>query len=185
FLLMGFSMGGYVLFELLRRHGARLRERIAGLVLCDTKITADDDAGKAKRAEAIGAIRARGIEAAVEAMLPKLLSRASQGTDREAAVRAMIRETPPATACADLAGMAARVDGFDALGAFSAPVLLMVGEQDVVTPASDTEAMAEAATSSPFVRLLTVPGAGHLLPYEKPQDAAEAIRLLIRRVQAK
>jgi pimeloyl-ACP methyl ester carboxylesterase len=184
FLLAGFSMGGYVLFEFLRRHQARLKDRIAGLVLCDTKITADDDAGKAKRAEAIAAIRSRGIEAALEAMLPKLLARSSKGTENEAAVRRMILDTPPETACADLAGMAARIEGFDALAHFSAPVLLIVGEEDVITPASDAEAMAESAANSSFVRLLTIPGAGHLSPFEKPRPVAEAIEKLLGRLAA-
>ena len=182
FLLAGFSMGGYVLFEFLRRHHARLKNRIAGLVLCDTKITADDDAGKAKREEAIEAIRSRGIEAAVDAMLPKLLAKASAGTERESVVRRMILDTPPETACADLAGMASRIDGFDALAHFSAPVLLIVGEEDVITPASDTEVMAESAGSSPFVRLLTIPGSGHLAPLEKVSEVGEAIQQLLDRL---
>lgn len=182
FLLVGLSMGGYVLFEFLRRHQARLKDRIAGLVLCDTKITADDEAGKIKRAEAIAAIRSRGIEAALEAMLPKLLAKSCKGSEIEATVRHMILDTPPETACADLAGMAARIDGFDALAQFSAPVLLIVGEEDVITPASDAEAMAEAAANSSFVRLLTIPGAGHLSPLEKPRPVAEAIQQLLGRL---
>ena len=53
FLLAGLSMGGYVAFEFLKRHGARERDRLRGLALFDTKASADDDAGRAKRKEAI------------------------------------------------------------------------------------------------------------------------------------
>src|SRR5947209_3871534 len=49
FVLAGVSIGGYVVFELLRRHGARFRGRLRGLALCDTKASADDEAGKEKR----------------------------------------------------------------------------------------------------------------------------------------
>lgn len=182
FLLAGFSMGGYVAFEFLRRHHGRLKDRITGLVLLDTKITPDDDAGKVKRGEAITAIRSRGMDAALEAMLPKLLADSSKGTKAEAAVRQMILETPAETACADLAGMANRTDGFETLARFSAPILLVAGEEDVLTPASDAETMAEAAANSSFVRLLTIPGAGHLSPFEEPHPIAEAIRQLIRRI---
>src|SRR3972149_2386205 len=43
----GMSMGGYVAFELLRRY----RDRVAGLILCDTKAEADTEDGKKGRDE--------------------------------------------------------------------------------------------------------------------------------------
>ncbi len=182
FLLCGFSMGGYVSFEFLRRHGARLRGRLKGLVLCDTKATADDAAGRTKRKEAIEAIRKTGIGAALEAMAPKLLSPKSKGTPAEALVRDMISSTPPATAVADLAGLALRSDAFDVLGAFDRPVLVVCGEDDAITPASDAEAMTAECTSAPFVRLFTVPKAGHMAPLERPGEVASAIADLAKRV---
>jgi pimeloyl-ACP methyl ester carboxylesterase len=181
FVLCGLSMGGYVAFEFLRRHDVRFRGRLSGLVLCDTRAAADDEAGREKRREAIEAIRSGGIEAALHAMLPKLLSPKSIGTDAEALCRDMILATPPQTACADLAGMAARREGFDALGAFDRPVLIACGEDDVLTPVAEAEAMAEACRNAPFVRLLTVPGAGHMAPLEQPDVVASAIADLSRR----
>jgi len=180
--LAGLSMGGYVLFELLRRHGARLRDRLSAVVLCDTRASADTEAGRLKRRESIEAIRKSGIEAALHAMLPVLLGPASRGTDAETTARAMILATPPATACADLAGMAVRDEGFEALSWLTVPLLLVVGEDDTVTPPSDAEAMAEVASRVPFVRLLTIPQAGHLSPLERPHEVAEGIGALIRRV---
>ena len=184
FLLCGLSMGGYVSFEFLRRHGARFRKRLKGLVLCDTRATADDDAGRAKRKEAIEAIRKNGIDATFEAMAPKLLSPASKGAPAETLVREMILGTPPATAMADLAGLALRSDAFDVLGAFDRPVLIVCGDDDVLTPVADAEAMAAACTSAPFVRLLTVPKAGHMAPLENPDEVAGAIVDFISRLPA-
>jgi pimeloyl-ACP methyl ester carboxylesterase len=184
FVLGGLSMGGYVSFEFLRRHGARLKNRLKGLVLCDTKATADDDAGRAKRKEAIEAIRRSGIGAAFEAMAPKLLSPALKAPTAEALVRDMILATPPATAMADLAGLALRSDSFDVLGAFDRPVLVVCGEDDAITPVADAEAMAAACTNAPFVRLFTVPEAGHMAPLEQPGEVAAAIEGLISRLPA-
>lgn len=178
FLLAGLSMGGYVAFEFLRRHGERFRRRIAGLALLDTRATADDEAGREKRREAIEAIRKSGISAALAAMLPKLLARASRGSSAERITREMILATPPATAMADLAGMVVRSDGFGILAAFDRPVLIAVGEEDVITPVTDAEAMAEAAAQAPYVRLLTVPGAGHLTPLENPGEVAGGLAAL-------
>ena len=179
--LLGLSMGGYVLLELLRRHRRRFAGRLRGLALCDTRAGADDAAGRERRLEAIAAIRDRGMIAASEAMLPKLLAPASRGGDAEWIVRDMVLSTPPATACADLAGMAVREDGFEALEAFEGAVLLAVGEEDEITPPADAEAMAEALDAASYVRLLTVPGAGHLAPLEKPREVAAGLADLLRR----
>ncbi len=177
--LAGLSMGGYVLFELLRRHGARLLSRVAAVVFCDTRATADDESGRAKRREAIEAIRKSGITAALQAMLPKLLSPASRGSAAEETARAMILATPPGTACADLAGLATRSEGFDVLSALTKPVLFLVGEDDTLTPPADAEAMAAAATSAPWIGLVTIPRAGHLAPMEQPDEVAGQLRKLL------
>ncbi len=182
FLLCGLSMGGYVSLEFLRRHGGKLRDRLKGLVLCDTRAAADDEAGRAKRKDAIEAIRRDGIGAAFSAMAPKLLSPKSKGTPAERLVREMILGTPPATAMADLAGLALRSDGFDVLAAFDRPVLVVCGEDDAITPVADAEAMVAATAKVPFVRLLTVPDAGHMAPLEQPGDVAAAIQGLLKRI---
>ena len=178
FVLAGLSMGGYVAFEFLRRHAERFRKRIAGLALLDTRASPDDEPGREKRREAIDAIRKSGISAALAAMLPKLLARASKGGAAEKTTREMILATPPETAMADLAGMAVRNDAFDVLAAFDRPVLIAVGEEDVITPVSDAEAMAEAAARASYVRLLTIPGAGHLTPLENPEEVVRGLAAL-------
>lgn len=175
FLIAGLSMGGYVSFELLKRHGARWRERLRGLALFDTKASADDDAGRAGRKAAIDAIRRDGIEAALGAMLPKLLARPARGTAAEDLVRRMVLATPPETAIADLAGLAVRDEGFEVLAAFDRPLLVAVGEDDAIAPPSDAEAMTAVAARAPWVRLLTVPGAGHMVPLERPDEAAAGL----------
>jgi len=178
FVLAGLSMGGYVAFEFLKRHGARERDRLRGLALFDTKASADDDAGRAKRREAIEALRKDGIGAALSAMLPKLLASRSRGSPAEKTARAMILETPPGTAMADLAGLAVRDEGFEALSGWEKPLLVVVGDEDVIAPPSDAEAMTAVAGRAPWVSLVTVPGAGHLVPLEQPDEAARALTLL-------
>jgi pimeloyl-ACP methyl ester carboxylesterase len=184
FLLAGLSMGGYVCFEVLKRHGRRFGGRLRGLALFDTKASADDEAGRAKRREAIEAIRDGGIGAALSAMLPKLLARASKGKAAEDLVKKMILATPPATAMADLAGLAVRDEGFEALAAWERPLLLAAGEEDTITPPSDAEAMAAVATRVPWVKLLTVPEAGHMLPLEQPDEAAAGLVALAEKAQS-
>ncbi len=181
FVLAGLSMGGYVAFEFLGRHGARFRGRLAGLALCDTRATPDDPAGKAGRAAAAEAIREHGMDAPLGTMLPRLIARGSFGKPAEETARAMILSTPPETARADLFGMMERQDGFGALAAFDRPVLVVVGDEDQLSPPQDAEALAEGAQNAPFVGLHTIPGAGHLAPLEAPGDAAVAFADLVVR----
>jgi 3-oxoadipate enol-lactonase len=178
FLLAGLSMGGYVCFEFLKRHGARFRTRLRGLALFDTKASTDDAALRAGRKAAIEAIRSDGIQAAVTAMLPKLLASGSKGTSAQNLARRMILATPPETAMADLAGLAVRDEGFEVLSSWDRPLLVAVGDEDAITPPSDAEAMTAVAARAPWVKLLTVPGAGHLLPLEQPGEAAAGLAAL-------
>jgi len=181
FVLAGLSIGGYVAFELLRRHRARFRERLLGLALCDTRAGADDEAGRTKRREIIASIESEGMAAPLRDVLPKLLSPRSRGTRAEELARTMVLATPPATAIADQRGMLERRDGFDVLAAFDRPALVVAGEDDTVTPASDAEAMTEVLSKARYVRLLTIPAAGHLAPLERPDEIAHAFAELIRR----
>lgn len=179
--LLGVSMGGYVLLELIRRHRARLAPRLAALALAGSRAGADDEAGKAARLAAAAALESEGIEASARTMLPKLLSPRSAGSTAEALTRAMVRETPAATAAADQRGMAERADGFDVLAAWDRPFLALVGEDDAITPSPFAEAMVEAAANAPYVALFTVPRAGHLAVLEEPAESAVALSQLVRR----
>ena len=127
---MGLSMGGYVALELLARLGPELRGRLKGLVLCDSRANADDEAGKKRRADSAAAIETGGMEPLLATMLPKFLAPASRGGALEQLIRTMFLATPPATAAADQRGMAARLDRFDVLGTLTVPFLAAVGEDD-------------------------------------------------------
>jgi pimeloyl-ACP methyl ester carboxylesterase len=180
--LAGLSMGGYVLLELLRRHGAKLHQRIAAVMLCDTKASADDEPGQERRRSLIAAMKERGMEAAME-MVPRFLSPRSRGGEVEELLASMIRETPAETACADQLGMIEREEAFSVLSDFDRPLLLVTGEDDGITTPHDAETMAEAAVNVPYVRLVTVPDAAHLTPLERPRDVAAPLAELISRVR--
>ena len=160
--LAGFSMGGYVALAVARRgHPA-----LGALALVDTRASADDAAGKAKRDEAIATVRAQGAGAIADAMLPRLATAASlaRGDLAERIRRIMLRQKPE-TIEGDLAAMRDRPDSRDALPGISVPTLVVVGEADALTPPADSEAMAAAI---PGARLVRIPDAGHLTPMERP-----------------
>jgi pimeloyl-ACP methyl ester carboxylesterase len=167
--LAGFSMGGYVSLALARRRPARL----ASLALVDTRASADDDSGKAKRNEAIATVRSSGVAPIAEAMVPRLLGPLSlSNADLVERVRRIILRQKPETIEADLAAMRDRPDSRDFLPEISIPTLVVVGDADTLTPPSDSQEMAAAI---PGARLVTIAGAGHLAPMERPGAVAAAL----------
>ena len=167
--LAGFSMGGYVALALMKRRP----EKVKALALVDSRSGADDEAGRGKRAEAIATVRSGGAAPIAQAMLPRLLS--PEGLKRadlvERVNRIMTRQKPE-TIEADLAAMRDRPDQTASLPSIAVPTLVVVGEQDVLTPPAESQAMAAAI---PGARLVAIAGAGHLAPMERPRAVAAAL----------
>jgi len=164
----GCSMGGYAALAFVRRHP----QRLAGLVLQDTRAGADSEDARAGRAALAAKVLAEGASAAEAAFLPKLLGEA---TKREqpalvAHLRERILATPPQAIADALHGLAARMDSRPTLAEVRVPTLVLVGAEDVLTPPAESEAMAAAI---PGARLEVVPRAGHLANLERP-DAVNA-----------
>lgn len=169
-ILCGFSMGGYISFAFQRR----FPEKVAGMVLIDTRADADSEEARGKRLEMAEAIRQRGVELAAETMVPKLLAEQSRrhNPDLIARVASMIRDnSADGVANAQLA-MASRPDSTSDLGRINCPVLIVVGDQDALTPVAVSEAM---AARLPRCDLRIIGGAGHLTPMEYPERVNAAI----------
>ncbi len=154
----GVSMGGYAALALLRRDAGRVR----GLVLMDTQVLADDEAARSRREQAARAALERGMAAVRDAMLDKLLAPGAPAALR-GLVERMILENRPEGAAAAQRGMAERLDGKDLLARYAGPALVLVGEQDGITPPEKARQMAELLRSGPEV---VIPGAGHLASLE-------------------
>jgi 3-oxoadipate enol-lactonase len=177
--LCGLSMGGYAAFAFARRHPTRLR----ALVLADTRAGADTPQGRTARAELAEKVKKRGPEAAAEAMLPKLLGATSQRDRPDLAqrVRELILANGARGICDGLAGLAARADSTPTLREIKVPTLVVVGEEDAITPRADAEAMQAGIPGS---RLEVIPRAGHLSSLENPAAFNAAVSALLRDVPA-
>jgi pimeloyl-ACP methyl ester carboxylesterase len=157
----GLSMGGYIAFELLRRH----RARVAGLILCDTKAEADTESGRRAREEMADLARARGAEAIADQMLPRLLGRTTQQTQPQLVqqVREMILRVPTAGLVGALQAMRDRPDSTPLLAGIDVPTLVMVGQEDELTTPAQARQLAAAI---PGAGMTTIAGAGHVPPLE-------------------
>jgi pimeloyl-ACP methyl ester carboxylesterase len=156
-------MGGYVAQHIAARHP----ERLAAVILVDTRLDADTPEARAARddlAEKVGRIGQRIVS---EAMVPRLLA-ASTGSDAdrgevERELREMIQAQPIPTIQAALRALGNRPDMTEAMRQLAVPTLLVVGAEDAITPPACLE-LAEAIM--PEARLLVVPRAGHMVPME-------------------
>src|SRR5207247_5872311 len=72
----GQSLGGYIVFELLRRHP----DRVGALVLVATKPDADTPEGQGARDQVVAQTEREGPAAVADRMLPRLLGRTTRAT---------------------------------------------------------------------------------------------------------
>jgi pimeloyl-ACP methyl ester carboxylesterase len=157
----------------------RHRERLAGLVLMDTKASADDEAGRKGRDDAIATIATDGTSKAVATMMDKLFAGDTPAEVRER-VQSMMQRATPAAMSAALGAMRDRPDRRALLPQLDGiPVLVVVGKEDRLTPPDVNREMAEAVPGADFV---LVEGAGHLPPMERPQTVNEALQPFLDRV---
>lgn len=159
----GCSMGGYIAMSFLRRHPHRVR----GILLADTRAGSDSDEARASRHAQAAAVRADGMEAIIPGLLPKLLGETGkrEDTSREARVRAIMERATPEGTARMLEAMAARHDSLPLLRTVTVPSLIIVGDEDILTPPTESRIMAEAMHGS---ELHVIPGAGHLANMEAP-----------------
>ncbi len=174
----GLSMGGYVAFAFWRRHP----ERVRALALLDTRAEPDTPEGKANRDAAIAAVQRDGPESFARAQMGKYLAPDSFADTRLAGrALAMMASQPVEGIINTLYCLRDRPDSRPTLPTITVPTLIVVGEEDQVTPSVMARAMAD---SIPDVRLLTVPRAGHLSPMEQPRAVNRVLRVFLANLPA-
>lgn len=173
--LCGLSMGGYIAFSFLRRHG----DRVARLILCDTRAGADSDRGALERQELAQRVLRDGVESLAQGMTAKLFAEATRVGQPQVVedMRAVMQRTDPRGAAAALLAMAARPDSTDILASIRVPTLVICGAQDAIATVAEMRGLAEAIPGSQFVE---VPQAGHMAPLEQPEAVNAAIRQFLR-----
>ncbi len=179
FVAGGLSMGGYVVFSLLRL----VPQRIAGVLLCDTRAEPDaPDARKQRLADA-EKVLAQGTGFLVEHSVRMLLSADTQVRRRDLVVglEVMMRRASPAGIAQAMRGLAERPDARPQLRHIAVPALVVVGADDAITPPASCQAM---AAQIPGAELAVIAGAGHVAPFEAVEPVNVVARKLLRRVAA-
>lgn len=171
FIVGGVSLGGYVAMELMRI----APERLTAAILIDTKAEDDEPASKTNR-ERIARLALRsGIDSLRGAMLPPLTGRRTKVERPKVVERVaeIFNKANPEAITWTQRAMAARPNSIPTLQKFLAPLLVMVGAEDEISPVADAQRMAEAA---PKGEMAVIDGAGHLAVMEQAAACADAIR---------
>lgn len=168
---IGCSIGGYILFEFWRK----FRERMTGLVLANTKASADNAEAKAARLQTAEQVLQQGPEQYIDSMLPKLVGEVTWRNRPdvvEKAKRTMMRSTAQGIAAVQR-GMAERPDSTATLSKISIPTLILGGAADVFMSRQELEKMRAGIRNS---TLQIVQKAGHFAAFEQPEEVAMALK---------
>ena len=174
-ILGGLSMGGYVALAFCRKYTSDLR----GLMLVDTKAEGDSPQQKEGRQKMIDLVRKQRSGAIAQQMLPKLVAEDVPKT-RPAITQSlvdMMQACPPLTIEHALAALRDRPDQTDLLSSISIPTLVVVGENDSLTPPALSQSM---AAKIPTCTLSIIRGAGHMSPMEQPAQVNLAMHRFFR-----
>jgi 3-oxoadipate enol-lactonase len=175
--VVGLSMGGYVAMSIARRHSALL----AGMILADTRAAPDVPQARANRDKLIAAVQAKGPVAAVDAMLSNLFSEQTRTTNPAVIERArqIILRQSTSGIVAGLRALRDRPDAAPELHSVTAPLLVLVGEFDTVTPLLAAARIAGNVRKSD---LAYIPGAGHLSSLENPEAFNSAVIAFLKQL---
>jgi pimeloyl-ACP methyl ester carboxylesterase len=171
FALAGLSMGGYVAFEIMRQAPGRV-ERLA---LLDTQARPDTPESTAKRRRLVELAEAGDFETALALLAWTDLVATTRASDDslEAIIYGMGREVGPEAFVRQEEAIIGRPDSRPLLPGIACPTLVLVGDDDRITPPPLAREMAEAI---PCARLVVVEDCGHLSALERPAAVNAALR---------
>lgn len=169
FALLGFSMGGYIAFEMLRQ----APERIARLCCLATMARPDSAEQGENRRRMLALAEAGKFDAIAAANFPNAVH---PDHERDEALRTihveMARQTGATTYIAQQTAILGRPDSRPLLPQISVPAAVIVGDADRITGVDGAE---EIAAGIPDASLTVIAGAGHLVPLERPAETARAV----------
>jgi pimeloyl-ACP methyl ester carboxylesterase len=173
--LGGLSMGGYATLAAQRLAPGRF----AGVILADTRATADTEQGRAGRETTAAFVEEHGPGALFDRDAPKLHSNRiiTRRPDIVAQARALAEVSQADGLAGQARGMALRPDSTSLLPQIRCPALIAVGDQDAITPISDARVLFERI---PNAGLSIIEDAGHLSNLERPQLFTEVVATFLR-----
>lgn len=169
FALAGFSMGGYIAFEIMRQAS----ERVLKLALLDTSARPDSPEASEKRRSAIALTEQGKFSLVVSQSFPNAVHPDHVGSMELRALHTrMSMAVGPETYVRQQRAIIERVDSRPDLGSIKVPTLVVVGEADAITVPDMAHEMASGIAGA---KLVVVPTAGHMALAEQHATVTAAM----------
>jgi pimeloyl-ACP methyl ester carboxylesterase len=164
FALCGLSMGGYVAFEVLRQ----APERVTRLALLDTSAKPATPETNLPREQMIALAEKGAFDNVTTLLWQKLVASARLADEPlRLLVRGMADEVGAEGFVRQQKAIMQRPDSRPVLAGLSIPVLVLVGQEDEITPVAEAQEMAGLVGNA--ARLAIVRECGHLSTLEAPE----------------
>jgi pimeloyl-ACP methyl ester carboxylesterase len=161
--IVGCSMGGYVAFAFWRRH----RDRVRALVLADTRMGPDTVEVLERRRELLDVAETQGPTAVANMQIAGLVGKTTRDKrpDIYDSMHRMMAQAPVEGVTGAIHALMDRPDSTPTCATIDVPTLIVVGEEDALTPPKEAEKM---RSTIPGSRLEVIQQAGHLSNVERP-----------------
>ncbi|WP_423067850.1 alpha/beta fold hydrolase [Devosia sp. CN2-171] len=177
FALAGFSMGGYIAFEILRR----APDRVLALALLDTSARPDSPEATEKRRAAVALAEQGKFTLAIQQSFPNAVHPDHlDNADLKSLHIRMSKAVGSETYIRQQQAIITRPDSRPDLAGVKVPTLVVVGDADAITV---PEAAREMAAGISGAELVTVPKAGHMALAEQPEVVTTAMVDWLERLQ--
>ena len=167
--LFGHSMGARIALE----SWAFDSSRVAGLILADFgvdgTVTEKERSGRADRVR--GAYE-KGMSSLLDSWLKPMVAKGFDRNDRYRQLEEMVLKETPESHEQQIDALLNRPNAEAYLNAIRCPTLLLVGDQDQWSPAEQNIEIGEKLVGS---QVEVVRGAGHFLPFERPDVVASLV----------
>jgi pimeloyl-ACP methyl ester carboxylesterase len=175
-ILCGLSMGGYIALNAITKHP----HSFDAVILSDTQCKADTFEAREKRMKTIDSIKKDGMTKYADESIKNLFALESFSTKQNeiAAVKDMIMRTSAQSLWNTLIALAERKETCSKLSDVEMPALIIVGEEDKITPLAAAELMHEKIQNS---SLHIIPNAGHVANIENPVDFNNQLKKFLQR----
>lgn len=176
-ILCGLSLGGYIAL----RSVERSIEIFKGLILCDTKSEADDDAAKLKRAASINQINTEGLIKFVDQFVTNCFAEETPKEQEKMFLTTLFKahKHDSLGVKGALIALMSRTDTTSFLHKINIPTLVLCGSFDKLTPPLVMRAMSEKIPRAEFA---VIPRAGHMSPLENPECVNDLIEGFLKRI---
>ena len=172
----GLSMGGYIIQRALVKNPVLFK----AIVLADTRAERDDDAGLISRSNSITSIKNGLKDEFISGFLQKLISEKSLNTPAiKNCIESMMLSNSDEGICGAMIALATRTTTLNQLQNINVPALIIVGEDDILTPLVFAQSMNKSLKNS---ELVVIKNSGHMTNIEQPEDFNKTLEIFLKKL---